>query len=198
MDESKRTLLNTAVAELLSSQPYSCRIFKLPARGELFRHTDGGIYRFVGQARHTEDQSVLFLYEHVWPFEVSEIPWARPAEMWTSRFTRITQQDLVHAMREDRLRAQQAVTDAKAARRAAEADGQARALLSPSDVASDFHVMRATQSASDVNRTTVLAPTFVTPGGQPVRLNPFDVDPDNATQVLQASGVLNWPAKQAE
>lgn len=94
-------------------------IQRAPKWGQLVRHVDGGIYRFVGLSQHTDDQSLMHNYYHVWPFERSVIPWARPSEQWGSRFVPITEQDLEAAMRQDRAQAQQAVIDAKAARRAA-------------------------------------------------------------------------------
>jgi hypothetical protein len=88
--------------------------------GELFRHTDGGIYRFVTMARHTDNQAPLVVYDHVWPFDKGE-PWARPAVEWTpARFTPIIEADLVEAMKQDRATAQADITTRKAARRAAE------------------------------------------------------------------------------
>jgi hypothetical protein len=118
MTATHDTALNTGVAELISIQPLLApRQFKPLERGQLVRHTDGGIYRYLSPARHSEDQSVLYLYEHVWPFDVSDIPWARPAAMWASRFTPISELELAVAMKEDRLQAQQAVARAKAARR---------------------------------------------------------------------------------
>lgn len=94
-------------------------IANAPKQGQLVRHIDGGIYRFVGLSQHTDDQSLMYNYHHIWPFEQSVIPWARPSDQWGSRFVPITEQDLEEAMRQDRAQAQQAVLEAKAARRAA-------------------------------------------------------------------------------
>jgi hypothetical protein len=180
-----------------------------PARGQLVRHTDGGIYRFVGLSQSTEDQSLSHLYDHVWPFEPTLVPWARPSEQWGTRFVAITEADLAEAMKQNRAQAQQAVTEAKAARRAAqtvmpaldydnvpllpildrhtglplkgfESAGEAphaeRAdapeLLSPEDVPTDFHLIRASQEASDLTlRERDMR--FVTRTGAPMELNPF-------------------------
>jgi hypothetical protein len=95
------------------------RIFQPLERGQLVRHTDGGFYRFITPARHTEDESLLYLYEHVWPFDTSTLPWARPAMQWAARFTRASELELAVAMQQDRALAQDAVKRAKAARRAA-------------------------------------------------------------------------------
>ena len=130
MNEPHDKALSTGIAELISMQPLLApRYFKPLERGQLVRHPDGGIYRYISPARHTEDGSLLSLYEHVWPFETSDIPWARPAAMWASRFTPISELELTVAMKEDRTQAQEAVTRAKAARRAA-----AEALSQPHQV----------------------------------------------------------------
>lgn len=87
--------------------------------GQLVRHQDGGIYRYHSTALHTDDQTELVIYEHVWPFDAGQL-WARPAHEWPSRFTPITTKELRDAQRQDRVTAQAAVTNAKVARRAAE------------------------------------------------------------------------------
>ncbi|MFX1765712.1 hypothetical protein PWP93_24585 [Paraburkholderia sp. A1RI-2L] len=84
-------------------------LMSAPKWGQLFRHIDGGIYRFAGLAQHADDNSLLYLYYHVWPFERPAIPWARHSDQWGSHFTPITEQDLAEAMRQDRMQAQQAV-----------------------------------------------------------------------------------------
>ncbi|WP_063802284.1 DUF1653 domain-containing protein [Burkholderia ubonensis] len=87
--------------------------------GQLVRHQDGGIYRYHSTARHTDDQTELVVYEHVWPFDAGQL-WARPAHEWPSRFQPITNDDLREAQQQNRLDAQTSVTNAKAARRAEE------------------------------------------------------------------------------
>ncbi|WP_063899452.1 DUF1653 domain-containing protein [Burkholderia ubonensis] len=87
--------------------------------GQLVRHQDGGIYRYHSTARHTDDQSELVVYEHVWPFDAGQL-WARPAHEWPSRFQPITNDELREAQQQNRLEAQTSVTNAKAARRAEE------------------------------------------------------------------------------
>ena len=88
-----------------------------PEPGSLFRHTDGGLYRFVALARHTDDTSPLYLYEHLWPFPPGPL-WARPASQWASRFKAISEQDLLDAKLGDPLKAQAEIAAAKAARKA--------------------------------------------------------------------------------
>ncbi|HDR9103731.1 TPA: DUF1653 domain-containing protein [Burkholderia vietnamiensis] len=88
--------------------------------GQLVRHQDGGIYRFHSRARHTDDQTELVIYEHVWPFVAGQM-WARPAHEWPSRFAPITSEDLRDAQKQPRVEAQASVTKAKATRRAEEA-----------------------------------------------------------------------------
>jgi hypothetical protein len=88
--------------------------------GQLVRHQDGGIYRYHSSARHTDDQSELVVYEHVWPFATGQV-WTRPAHEWPSRFTPISNDDLREAQQQPRAAAQAAITKAKATRRAEEA-----------------------------------------------------------------------------
>lgn len=90
-----------------------------PTSGQLFRHVDGGIYRFVLEAKDTRDLTPLMVYQHEWPFEASA--WARPKDEWVpTRFSPIEETDLVQARQEDRATAQARIGAAKAARRAAE------------------------------------------------------------------------------
>ncbi len=44
------------------------------------RHYKGGLYRFVGLARHSETLEPMVVYEHLWPHEHGL--WVRPAEMF--------------------------------------------------------------------------------------------------------------------
>lgn len=89
-----------------------------PSAGEMYRHQDGGIYRFLMVAASSVDQSELYIYEHVWPFEAGKV-WARPATEWASRFTLIQHIELVNdQMLVDRAAAQEAVIEAKRLRRA--------------------------------------------------------------------------------
>jgi hypothetical protein len=89
-----------------------------PQHGQLFQHQDGGYYRYLDMARHADDQEVHVRYEHLWPFE-SDMPWVRRASEWDGRFLPTTPEQLQEAMKQDRTAAQEAVTRAKAARRAA-------------------------------------------------------------------------------
>lgn len=93
--------------------------------GSPFRHKDGGIYRYIGLSRDTEDSGVRVLYDHIWPFDPSPIPLSRPIDLWEASFAPITEQDLNDAQRESRTVAQERVTRTKAARRQAQqnADG---------------------------------------------------------------------------
>lgn len=90
-----------------------------PNPGQFFRHTDGGYYRYLGHARHADDQAEHVVYEHVWPFETAGLPWLRRVNEWADRFVPVTREQLAEAMRQDREAAQAAVVAAKAARRAA-------------------------------------------------------------------------------
>ena len=42
---------------------------EVPEPGQLFRHADGGVYRFVTTAKHAEDGTQMMVYHHIWPFE---------------------------------------------------------------------------------------------------------------------------------
>jgi hypothetical protein len=44
------------------------------------RHYKGGLYRYVGEARHSETMEALVVYEHLWPKERGL--WVRPAAMF--------------------------------------------------------------------------------------------------------------------
>lgn len=88
-----------------------------PEPGAFYRHVDGGLYRFDGLARDSRDASPVYLYTHLWPFEVGA--WTRPAAEWATRFTPITAADLAQEMRGGRAQAQVRVQRAKQARRAA-------------------------------------------------------------------------------
>jgi len=44
------------------------------------RHYKGGLYRYVGEARHSETMEPLVIYEHLWPKERGL--WVRPAAMF--------------------------------------------------------------------------------------------------------------------
>lgn len=93
--------------------------------GQLFVHQDGGYYRYLGMVRHADDQELHVLYEHLWPFDAS-LPWVRRASEWDGRFVRTTPEQLQEAMKQDRTAAQEAVTSAKAARRAARQAAQSQ------------------------------------------------------------------------
>lgn len=86
--------------------------------GQMYRHQDGGIYQFDSISKSTVDLTELVNYTHVWPFEQGA-KWSRPAHEWPSRFTPITAADLAEARKIERAVAQAAITNAKAARRAA-------------------------------------------------------------------------------
>lgn len=90
----------------------------LPVQGQAFRHTDGGYYRVVCTARDAADQKPLVVYQHLWPFDPPGDPWVRPHSEWVSRFELVPESDVGAAIQGDRKAAQEAVTAAKARRRA--------------------------------------------------------------------------------
>lgn len=91
--------------------------FNHPA-GQLFRHTDGGYYRFLLSAYSSVDQSEKVVYQHVWPFP--ESIWERPVLEFSSKFSPITEPELASAMAKPREQVQKEIADAKASRRARE------------------------------------------------------------------------------
>jgi hypothetical protein len=81
----------------------------------LFRHTDGGIYEVLMGAQSSTDQSLIVVYKHRWPFDVSV--WTRPFKEW-DRFTPITQQQFDKiAQSMDRQAMQQLITLRRTARK---------------------------------------------------------------------------------
>lgn len=84
---------------------------------QFFRHTDGGLYRFVAYARSADTTGPVVVYEHLWPFEAGL--WVRDREEFEARFSPIDGAAIELALTGDRQAAQAAVNAAKAARRAA-------------------------------------------------------------------------------
>ena len=82
-----------------------------------FQHLDGGLYRLIAEAQHSDDLSKVVVYAHLWPFEPGV--WVRPAAEFWQRFTPINADDVQQALQSNREAAQAAVTHAKQARRAA-------------------------------------------------------------------------------
>ncbi|MBB5016932.1 hypothetical protein HNQ59_000194 [Chitinivorax tropicus] len=81
-----------------------------------FQHIDGGLYRFITEARHADNAQPVIVYEHLWPFEPGI--WVRNAVEFQQRFTPIDAAIVQAQMQGNRQAAQQTVTAAKAARRA--------------------------------------------------------------------------------
>lgn len=44
------------------------------------RHYKGGLYRYVGAARHSETEESMVVYEHLWPH--ARGLWVRPADLF--------------------------------------------------------------------------------------------------------------------
>lgn len=51
-------------------------MFRNPLPGQRWRHYKGGIYRVIGCARHTEDDTILVVYED------ADRRWAWPLSQW--------------------------------------------------------------------------------------------------------------------
>jgi hypothetical protein len=81
-----------------------------------FRHIDGGLYRFIANARSADDAGDVVVYEHLWPFEQGL--WVRKRSEFESRFSPTDEITVKRAMKEDRVKAQERVNAAKALRRA--------------------------------------------------------------------------------
>lgn len=87
--------------------------------GELFKHVDGGIYKFNRYVRYSDRPEMVGIeYDHVWPFE--QIAWVRPMAEWTN-FEPITAQEATAAMRKDKVLAQVEISNHKNERKAAKA-----------------------------------------------------------------------------
>ncbi len=81
-----------------------------------FRHIDGGLYRFIYHARDADTAGPVVVYEHLWPFEAGI--WVRRADEFFARFSPVSPEFVEQALAGDREQAQQAVSSAKALRRA--------------------------------------------------------------------------------
>lgn len=86
-----------------------------PENNQFFRHIDGGLYRFIAEAYHSDDASEVIVYEHLWPFKPSI--WVRPAHEFHARFTPVPAAEIDAAMSGDQQVAQEQVNSAKALRR---------------------------------------------------------------------------------
>jgi hypothetical protein len=84
---------------------------------QYFRHVDGGLYRFVANARSADDAGDVVVYEHLWPFEQGL--WVRKRGEFEARFQPIDEVTLRRETKHDRAEAQERVNAAKALRRAA-------------------------------------------------------------------------------
>lgn len=80
-----------------------------------YRHVDGGLYRFITEAHHSDDASEMIVYEHLWPFTPSI--WVRPVHEFQNRFQPINESEVKAAMLTNQKTAQEAVNQAKAQRR---------------------------------------------------------------------------------
>ncbi len=85
--------------------------------GQLFRHIDGGFYRFVTVAFPTNGTPRQVVYTHVWPFEA--VTFVRPLDGWPYRFIPATDGELHQAQAFNRDVAQAMVHLARTLRQAA-------------------------------------------------------------------------------
>lgn len=91
-------------------------------KGQLFRHIDGGYYKFQKSVLFADDQDELVIYRHVWPFQPSD--WARRSNEFVERFTPITKDDLIEAKKEKRKDLQERIENQRNMRRAAKELGK--------------------------------------------------------------------------
>lgn len=84
-----------------------------------YRHLDGGLYRFVADARSADTDGEVIIYEHLWPFEPGL--WVRERTDFLARFQPVDAATVAAAQQTERSAAQAAVNAAKAKRRAAKA-----------------------------------------------------------------------------
>jgi hypothetical protein len=84
---------------------------------QYFRHIDGGLYRFVANARSADDSGDVVVYEHLWPFEFGL--WVRKRSEFETRFLPVDEITVKRETRQNRADAQEKVNAAKALRRAA-------------------------------------------------------------------------------
>jgi hypothetical protein len=87
---------------------------------QYFRHIDGGLYRFVANARSADDAGDVVVYEHLWPFEFGL--WVRKRSEFEARFSPVDEITVKRAMKHDRTEAQERVNAAKALRRSTRKD----------------------------------------------------------------------------
>lgn len=83
--------------------------------GQVFKHIDGGYYRYLMNVYSSQDQSEKIIYQHVWPFEPSN--WERPLSEYLAKFSPVSESELMSAMSRDRTAVQLQIANAKAARR---------------------------------------------------------------------------------
>ncbi|WP_018150363.1 DUF1653 domain-containing protein [Leeia oryzae] len=113
--EGKLHTGQAAVLQVVAQKPLAAMPAVEAGEGYL-RHLDGGYYRRLGMARHSEDESEMVVYAHLWPFEPHT--WVRPAAEFPGRFEPVTEAEVLQAMQGDQAAAAAAVMAAKAARRA--------------------------------------------------------------------------------
>lgn len=82
-------------------------------------HVDGGLYVLRAIAQSAEDQSSVAVYEHLFPFALGA--WTRPLGEFEKRFERIDEAQAQSILAMEPATRRQAITEAKAARRAKEA-----------------------------------------------------------------------------
>ena len=101
-----------------------------PHPGGYYQHQDGGLYVITDMAKHSDDQSPLVIYRHLWPF-TDQGTWARPLHEWASRFTQLSLGEVTRIMSGDAQAAQERISHARTARKSKIACEQCKALIQP-------------------------------------------------------------------
>lgn len=83
-----------------------------------YRHIDGGYYRLICHAKHSDDLAEQVVYEHLWPFAPGY--WVRPLSEFQRRFTPVAESEWLEAQKQPRAAAQEHISRQKAERRATE------------------------------------------------------------------------------
>lgn len=63
--------------------------------GKVYRNKKHGtLYHVLGFSMHSEEEEILVQYERVEPEERNNIPWSRPAQLFTEKFEEVQEEDI--------------------------------------------------------------------------------------------------------
>jgi len=79
-----------AVCVALGAEPSQDAFDDLCRTNDIYLHKKGGLYRKLYDARHSDDESAVVVYEHLWPHKRGV--WVRLADQFyePERFRRLT------------------------------------------------------------------------------------------------------------